>query len=99
MDGVLPIFSERETAAAVVSGAPEPIDVSKVRDKLAGLGAPPHHDLVLRGRLGPNWSAESLDRLHALEEAGATWWLETFDRNEALESVVERISAGPPPLP
>jgi alkanesulfonate monooxygenase SsuD/methylene tetrahydromethanopterin reductase-like flavin-dependent oxidoreductase (luciferase family) len=99
VDGVLPIFSDRETAAAVASGAPDPIDVRHVRDKLAGLGSPPDHDLVLRGRLGPAWSSESLDRLYALEQAGATWWLETFERDEDLASVVERVSAGPPPLP
>ena len=98
VDGVLPIFSERETAAAVASGTPDQVDMRTVRDKLADLGAPPDHDLILRGRLGPTWSSESRHRLHTLEQAGATWWLETFDRDDVLQSVVERISAGPPPL-
>jgi alkanesulfonate monooxygenase SsuD/methylene tetrahydromethanopterin reductase-like flavin-dependent oxidoreductase (luciferase family) len=99
VDGILPIFSDRESAAAVESGAPDPFDVRKVRDELSGLGAGPDHDLVLRGRLGPRWTSESLDRLHTLEDAGATWWLETFDRDEATGSVIERVNAGPPPLP
>lgn len=95
VDGVLPIFSG-DAAAADGSGASDPADVRKLRDELSGLGASPDHDLVLRGRLGPKWTEQSLDDLHDLEEAGATWWLETFDRDEATESVVERVSAGPP---
>jgi alkanesulfonate monooxygenase SsuD/methylene tetrahydromethanopterin reductase-like flavin-dependent oxidoreductase (luciferase family) len=92
VDGILPIFTDERDMNAVA----DPGEVRKIREEVMRCGAPPQHDLVLRGRLGPNWTAESCDRLRVLENAGTTWWLESFDRDESASSVFERVSAGPP---
>ena len=92
VDGILPIFTEERDAKAVA----DPAEVRKIREEVMRCGAPPPHDLVLRGVLGPVWTAEARDRLRVLENAGTTWWLESFDRDEPPSSVFERVSAGPP---
>ncbi|MGA2208998.1 MAG: LLM class flavin-dependent oxidoreductase [Acidimicrobiales bacterium] len=94
VDGVLPIFvDERDYLVP-----PDPSEVSKIRDELRRLGAPPQHDLVLRGALGPKWTDEALERLRVFSNAGATWWLESFGREEAPSSIFDRVVAGPPTI-
>jgi alkanesulfonate monooxygenase SsuD/methylene tetrahydromethanopterin reductase-like flavin-dependent oxidoreductase (luciferase family) len=92
VDGILPIFTEEDHMKAVA----DPVEVRKIREEVIRCGAPPEHDLVLRGVLGPAWTADACSRLRVLENAGATWWLESFERDEAPPSVFERVRAGPP---
>jgi alkanesulfonate monooxygenase SsuD/methylene tetrahydromethanopterin reductase-like flavin-dependent oxidoreductase (luciferase family) len=92
VDGVLPIFTEEQDMRAL----PDPVEVRKIREEVLRCGAPPGHDLVLRGILGPTWTDEALDVLRVLENAGTTWWMESFERDESPSSVFERVAAGPP---
>ncbi|MGC9962729.1 MAG: LLM class flavin-dependent oxidoreductase [Acidimicrobiales bacterium] len=91
VDGILPVFTGHRDERA-----PDVEDVRAVRDEMRRLGAPPAHDLALRGALAPEWAPESLDRLRMLENAGATWWFETVRPGESVSSVSERVAAGPP---
>jgi alkanesulfonate monooxygenase SsuD/methylene tetrahydromethanopterin reductase-like flavin-dependent oxidoreductase (luciferase family) len=92
LDGILPVFTEM----ADVRVPPDTQDVRAIREELRRLDAPLHHDLALRGLLGPNWTDAAVDQLRALENAGATWWFETVERGESASSVLERVIAGPP---
>ncbi|MGA8680155.1 MAG: LLM class flavin-dependent oxidoreductase [Acidimicrobiales bacterium] len=92
LDGILPVFTENLDARV----PPDTKDVRAIREELRRLDAPAHHDLALRGVLGPRWSEQSVDHLRALENAGATWWFETVEPGEAASSVFERVAAGPP---
>ncbi len=92
LDGICPIF----TSARDPHVPPSAEDVRRIRSELQQLGAPPGHELALRGVLGPRWPEESIDQIRALERAGATWWFETITQDEPVSSVVERVSAGPP---
>lgn len=91
VDGILPVFTSRRDEPV-----PDVDDVRAVRDEMRRLGAPPQHELALRGALAPQWTAESVDRLRILENAGATWWFETIRPGESVSSVSERVAAGPP---
>lgn len=92
LDGICPLFAEPRDGRV----PPDAEQVRRIREELQRLGAPPHHDLALRGALGPRFTEESLARLRDLENAGATWWFETVEPGEAASSVRERVAAGPP---
>jgi alkanesulfonate monooxygenase SsuD/methylene tetrahydromethanopterin reductase-like flavin-dependent oxidoreductase (luciferase family) len=93
LDGILPVFDKRPNLRV----PPEPDQVRSVRENLKQLGTQPNYDVALRGVLGPRWTEQSLDRLRALADAGATWWFETVEPDESASSVFERVAAGPPP--
>jgi hypothetical protein len=95
LDGILPVFADQRGSDALPSTA----DVRDIKDELRRLGAAPEHDLVLRGSLGPRWAEADLERLHQLENAGATWWLETVRADESVSAVFDRMAAGPPRRP
>jgi len=92
LDGILPVFTEQRDARV----PPDTEDVWAIREELRRLAAPMHHDLALRGVLGPHWTEDAVGHLGALEKAGATWWFETVEPDEAASSVLERVIAGPP---
>lgn len=92
LDGILPVFTESADPWA----PPDVEDVRTMREELRQLGAPTHHELALRGVLGPTVAPESFELLRKLENAGATWWLETAMPGESAVSMSERVSAGPP---
>ncbi|HKH87721.1 MAG TPA: LLM class flavin-dependent oxidoreductase [Acidimicrobiales bacterium] len=93
VDGILPVWTEVSDPSVL----PDAAEVRKIREEVVRLGAPRHHDLVLRGRLGPKWTAEALDYLRVIENAGATWWLEAAQPDEPSSAVIDRVMAGPPP--
>jgi alkanesulfonate monooxygenase SsuD/methylene tetrahydromethanopterin reductase-like flavin-dependent oxidoreductase (luciferase family) len=93
LDGVMPAFTDQTDNRVL----PEAETIRQMRSELRQLGAHKHHDIALRGALGPEWTQASIDRLHELEDAGATWWLEVVSPNEPALAVFERIAAGPPP--
>ena len=92
VDGILPVWTEVRDLRV----SPDVAEVRKIREEVVRLGAPRRHDLVLRGVLGPKWTAEALDYLRVIENAGATWWLEAFDHDEPASAVLDRTMAGPP---
>jgi len=95
LDGILPIFADDGGAPVL----PDPAAVRQIRKELRQLGAPKHHDIALRGTLGPTWTDASIDYLGRLRDAGGTWWLETIEPDEPTLAVFERLAAGPPPRP
>ncbi len=92
LDGTFPMFTKRRDFHEL----PDPRQVRAIRGELERLGAPPEHDLALRGVLGPQRSDESLSRIRELEKAGATWWFETVEPDESVGLVFDRVAAGPP---
>jgi alkanesulfonate monooxygenase SsuD/methylene tetrahydromethanopterin reductase-like flavin-dependent oxidoreductase (luciferase family) len=91
VDGIYPLFTEADPSLP-----PDVAEVRKIRDEVLRLGAPPSHDLVLRGAFGPKFGDEAIDKLMTLEQAGMSWWLESIGHDEAVSSAIERVNAGPP---
>jgi alkanesulfonate monooxygenase SsuD/methylene tetrahydromethanopterin reductase-like flavin-dependent oxidoreductase (luciferase family) len=92
LQGCFPIFASEGPPPL-----PEAGDIAAIRAALAGLGAAPDIDVVVRCALSLEDASSLPDRLASLAAAGVTWVLEGFELGHPPTEVVEAIAAGGPP--
>lgn len=89
-DGALPFKRTEENAYAPL----EPEDVAELRRQATEQKGGDAWDIVLEG-VTPIGDQAASERVARLAEAGATWWIESMWDKPTVESVRERIAAGP----
>jgi alkanesulfonate monooxygenase SsuD/methylene tetrahydromethanopterin reductase-like flavin-dependent oxidoreductase (luciferase family) len=92
LQGCFPIFAGSGQRPA----PPAVADLAALREALAGLGAPPSHDLVVRVALHTLAPADRAATVAMLAEAGVTWLLEAFAPGQDATQLEAWVRSGPP---
>jgi hypothetical protein len=65
------------------------------RDRPADVADAAPFAIVVEGRTKPGRSRD-LERVRAIEAAGATWWVESDWQSFSVDALRTRVAAGPP---